>query len=180
MAEMKYLNISTRHGNTFCIAAGDISAPTMVLLHGSSRNSRMWVSDILKYHEKYRVYALDISGEAGRSNERLLSFTTSDLDDWLYDVFKGLSICKAVVIGTSLGTWLAAKFVIGYPEKANKLVLLCPGGIGTQNKGFIFTAMFYMHFGEKGIRKLFKIINGSVDMPEIMLKSVFCLKVGKV
>jgi len=171
------LNINTRHGNTFCIAAGDISAPPMVLLHGSSMNSIMWVSDILKYYQKYRVYALDIPGEAGRSDERQLPFTTSDLDDWLYDVFNGLSISKAVMIGASLGAWLAAKFAIRYPDKIDKLVLLCPAGIGTQNKKIIFTAMFYMLLGEKGVRKLFKIINGNVDMPEIILK--FQILIGK-
>ncbi|MCX7747742.1 MAG: alpha/beta hydrolase [Clostridia bacterium] len=171
------LNINTRHGNTFCIAAGDIFAPPMVLLHGSSMNSIMWVSDILKYYQKYRVYALDIPGEAGRSDERQLPFTTSDLDDWLYDIFNELSISKAVVIGASLGAWLAAKFAIRYPDKIDKLVLLCPAGIGTQNKTFIFTALFHMLLGEKGIRRLFKIINGNVDMPEIILK--FQILIGK-
>ncbi len=171
------LNISTPHGNTFCIAAGDISAPPMVLLHGSSMNSIMWVSDILKYYQKYRIYALDLPGEAGRSDERQLPFTTTDFDDWLYDVFNGLSISKAVVMGASLGAWLAAKFAIRYPDKIDKLVLLCPAGIGTQNKKIIFAALFYMLHGEKGIRKLFKIINGNVDMPEIMLK--FQILIGK-
>lgn len=171
------LNINTRHGNTFLIAAGDITAPPIVLLHGSSMNSIMWVSDIIKYYKKYRVYALDIPGEAGRSDERQLPFTTSDLDDWLYDVFNELSITKAVVIGASLGAWLAAKFAIRYPEKIDKLVLLCPAGIGTQNKNIIFAALFYMLFGENGIRKLFKKINGNVDMPEIMLK--FQILIGK-
>lgn len=164
------LNINTRHGSTFCIAAGDITAPPMVLLHGSSMNSIMWISSILKYFKKYRVYALDMPGEAGRSDERQLPFTTSDLDDWLYDVFNELSINKAVVIGASLGAWLSAKFAIRYPEKIDKLVLQCPAGIGTQNKNFIFTALFYMLFGEKGRRKLLKIINGNVDMPEIFSK----------
>lgn len=163
------LNINTRHGNTFSIVAGNISAPPMVLLHGSSMNSSMWISDILKYHQKYRVYALDIPGEAGRSDERQLPFTTSDLDDWLYDVFNELTLNKAVVIGASLGAWLAAKFAIRYPEKIDKLVLLCPAGIGTQNKSFIFTALFHMLLGEKGIRRLFKKINGNIDIPEVML-----------
>lgn len=171
------LNISTCHGNTFCIAAGELSAPPMVLLHGSSMNSCMWISDILKYHHTYRVYALDIPGEAGRSDERQLPFTTSDLDDWLYDVFNILSIDKAVLIGASLGAWLSAKFAISYPEKIDKLVLLCPAGIGTQNKKFIFTALFYMLLGKKGIRRLFKIINGNVEMPEIILK--FQILIGK-
>lgn len=171
------LNISTCHGNTFCIAAGEISAPPMILLHGSSMNSCMWISDIFKYYQKYRVYALDIPGEPGRSDERQLPFTTSDLDDWLHDVFDELSISKAVVMGASLGAWLAAKFAIRYPEKVDKLVLLCPAGIGTQNKNFIFTALFYMLLGEKGIRKLFKIINGNDDMPEVILK--FQVLIGK-
>jgi pimeloyl-ACP methyl ester carboxylesterase len=171
------LNINTRHGNTFCIAAGDSSAPPMVLLHGSSMNSCMWVSDILKYYQKYRVYALDIPGEAGRSDERQLPFTTSDLDDWLHDVFNELSISRAIVIGASLGAWLSAKFAIRYPEEIDKLVLLCPAGIGSQNKGFIFTALLHMIFGEKGIRRLFRIINGNVDMPEIILK--FQILIGK-
>jgi pimeloyl-ACP methyl ester carboxylesterase len=171
------LNISTRHGNTFCIATGDVSAPSMVLLHGSSMNSSMWVSDILKYYKKYRVYALDIPGEAGRSDERQLPFTTSDLDDWLYDVFNELSISKAVVIGASLGAWLAAKFAIRYPEKIDRLVLLCPAGIGTQNKSFLFTALFYMLFGEKGIRKLLEMINGNANIPEKIFK--YQILIGK-
>jgi len=171
------LYVDTRHGNTFCIAAGDISAPPMVLLHGSSMNSSMWINDILKFYEKYRVYALDIPGEAGRSDERQLPFTTSDLDDWLYDVFSKLSIDKAVVMGASLGAWLAAKFAVRYPEKVDKLVLISPAGIGSQNKSFLFIALFHMLFGEKGIKKLFRIINGNVDMPEVIFR--FQILIGK-
>jgi Predicted hydrolases or acyltransferases (alpha/beta hydrolase superfamily) len=171
------LNLNTRHGSTFCIAAGDLALPPMILLHGSSMNSCMWISNILKYHQKYRVYAVDLPGEAGRSDERQLPFTNSDLDDWLYDVFQELSINQAVLIGASLGGWLAAKFATKYPDKIIQLVLMCPAGIGTQNKSFIFTALFYMMFGERGLRKLSKIINGNVDMPEIFFK--FQILIGK-
>lgn len=31
--------VNTCHGSTFCIAAGDINNPPMLLLHGSSMNS---------------------------------------------------------------------------------------------------------------------------------------------
>jgi pimeloyl-ACP methyl ester carboxylesterase len=80
-------------------------------------------------------------------------------------------------MGASLGAWLSAKFAIKYPEKIDKLILICPAGIGTQNKKFILTALFYMFLGEKGIRKLFKIINGNVEMPEIILR--FQMLIGK-
>ncbi|MDF2512207.1 MAG: Ndr family protein [Herbinix sp.] len=163
------LSINTRHGSTFAIVAGELSAPPMILLHGSSMNSSMWISEIKKYYQRYRVYALDMPGEPGKSDERQLPFTTSDLDDWLYDVFEELSINKVTLIGASLGAWLGAKFSIKYPEKIKKLVLICPAGIGTQNKSFLFIAIFHMLFGKNGIRRLSKIINGNVDMPEIML-----------
>jgi pimeloyl-ACP methyl ester carboxylesterase len=37
--------------------------------------------------------------------------------------------------------------------------------------------LFYKLFGEKGIRKLFKIINGNKEMPEIILR--FQILIGK-
>ncbi|MCL5073052.1 MAG: hypothetical protein M1308_19505 [Actinobacteria bacterium] len=37
------LTISTWHGNTFVIACGRKSLPPLILLHGSSTNSLMWM-----------------------------------------------------------------------------------------------------------------------------------------
>lgn len=171
------LNIGTRHGNTFVIAAGRADAPPMILLHGSSMNSVMWVSDIKKYYEHYRVYALDMPGEPGLSTERQLPFNTSDYTDWLLDVFDALHIERAIIIGTSLGGWLGAKFAIAHPTKVEKLVLMCPAGIGTQHKSFLFIALFFLLFGEAGSKKLFKIINGHDNIPEEILD--FQTSIGK-
>lgn len=56
-------------------------------------------------------------------------------------------------------------------------MLICLSGIGSQNKKFVFIALFYMLFGEKGVRKLFKIINGNFDIPEVFFK--FQVLMGK-
>ena len=164
------INIETPWGNTHILSSGNPQAPPMILLHGSSMTSIMWVSDMQKYYKNYRVYAIDIPGEPGYSDERQLSFETSDLEDWLNSVFVALNIEKATVVGASLGAFIGTKFAIKYREKLDNLVLLCPAGIGTQNKSFIFRALFYMLFGEKGIRKLFNIINGNKDIPEEIMK----------
>ena len=133
-------------------------------------NSVMWLSDIEKYSKSYRVYAIDILGEPGKSDESRHLLSGSHYAEWLENVFKELSLENANVVGISLGAWLAIKFSVSYPQKVSKLVLLCPSGVGPQRSSFIFKAMFYTLLGEKGIDKLYYKINGDQPIPEEMLK----------
>lgn len=164
------LYVNTRYGKTFAIASGEKSNPPLILLHGSGMNSVMWLRDMQEYSRNYRVYAIDILGEPGKSDEYRPSLSSSYYAEWLKDVFDDLSVKKANVIGISLGAWLAIKFSVNYPEKVSKIVLLCPSGVGPQKKSFIFKAIFYGILGEKGIDKLYYKINGNEPIPEEMLK----------
>ena len=161
--------IETTYGKTFIIANGEKDLPPLILLHGSGMNSVMWIKEMEKYSENYRVYAIDMPGEPGKSIEIQLSFVGDDLSNWLKDVFEALSIEKSSIVGISLGAWLGAKFSIKYPQKVNKLALLCPAGIGPQKKSFIFKSLFYMLLGERGIDKLYYRINGDKLIPQVML-----------
>lgn len=163
------LNISTRYGETFLLAAGDPTNPPLILLHGSSMNSAMWIKDMEKMSEHYRVYAPDLPGEPGRSSEEQLPFDRMDDVDWLRDVLAVLQIDQVSLVGLSLGGWLAAKFSIHHSQQVNKLVLLCPAGIGGQNHEFKDIAMSLLMKGEAGVDELFRMINGEKDMPDIML-----------
>lgn len=162
--------VNTRYGKTFIIAGGEKSNPPLILLHGSGMNSVMWLKDMKEYSKNYRVYAIDILGESGKSDENRPSLSGPYYAQWLKDVFKELSVERANVIGISLGAWLAIKFSVSYPEKVSKLVLICPSGVGSQKKSFIFKAMVYGFLGEKGIDKLYYKINGNQPIPEEMLK----------
>src|SRR5512145_777472 len=62
------LNIPTRHGNTFVIACGNPAAAPLVLLHGAGTNSLTWSEDVAVYSKSFRVYAIDLIGEAGKSS----------------------------------------------------------------------------------------------------------------
>jgi pimeloyl-ACP methyl ester carboxylesterase len=162
--------VNTRHGKTFIIASGEKSNQPLILLHGSGMNSVMWLRDIKEYSKTYRVYAIDILGEPGKSDENRPSLSGSCYAEWLNDVLAELSVERANVIGISLGAWLAIKFSVSYPEKVSKLVLLCPSGVGPQKKSFIFKAMVHGILGEKGIDKLYYKVNGNQPIPEEMLK----------
>ncbi len=69
-------------------------------------NSVMWSKDMQKYSYNYRVYAIDILGEPGKSDENRTSLSGSYYADWLKDVFNILSLEKVNIVGISLGVWL--------------------------------------------------------------------------
>ena len=163
------LMVNTSYGETFIIGMGKKELPPLVLLHGSGMNSAMWIKEIDEYSQTHRVYAVDMPGEPGKSDERQLPFESDDFSNWLNEVFNALSIDRASIVGISLGAWLGTKFAIKYSDKVDKLVLLCPAGIGTQKKSFIFKFLFYSLLGEKGIDKLYYKINGDKPIPDIML-----------
>ena len=164
------ININTRYGNTHIIASGDKNNLPIILLHGSGMNSVMWIKDMEKYSKNYRVYAVDILGEPGRSAENQLPLKGDFYALWLKDVFNSLSIEKASIIGISLGAWLSVKFAVSYRENLDKLVLISPSGIGPQKTSFLIKALFYKIFGEKGMDRLCYKVNGNNQIPEVMLK----------
>lgn len=162
--------VNTHYGSTFIIASGEKENPPLILLHGSAMNSIMWLGDVREYSRNYRVYAVDIPGEPGKSDEHQLPFNGSALAEWLNDVYNALSIEKASLIVISLGAWLSVKFSVYYPEKVNKLVLLSPAGIGKQKISFLITATVYRLLGEKVVNKLFRKVNGNQNIPDVILK----------
>lgn len=168
-APYEEININTRYGNTFILAAGNEANLPVILLHGSSMNSAMWIKDIETMSAHYRVYAPDLPGEPGRSDEEQLPFDSMDYVMWLSDVLDALHIEKANIVGLSLGAWLTVKFAIHHPQKIGKLVLLCPAGIGGQNHAFKDIALPLLTKGEEGVNELFRMINGDKPIPEIML-----------
>lgn len=162
--------IPTRYGSTFALTAGKAQAQTVILLHGSSMNSAMWLNDIAALSYRYRVIALDIPGEPGKSNERQLPLDSDDYACWLSEVLSVLKIQRTVLIGNSLGAWIALKFSVLYPEAVEKLVLLAPAGIGSQNPEFAVRAMELLPKGDAGVTELLTEINGGAAIPEGQLE----------
>ncbi len=63
--------MSTRERETFVIdasgACGAESVPPLLLLHGSVANSAMWMGDVAAWAPHFRIFAVDIIGDAGLS-----------------------------------------------------------------------------------------------------------------
>jgi pimeloyl-ACP methyl ester carboxylesterase len=126
----RQLRLATRQGETFVIASGRDDAPPLVLLHGASFNSVMWMGDVAEWAKHFRVYAVDVIGHPGFSAPSRPAYESDAHAEWLDDVLAGLGVDRAAFVGMSLGGWIALDYAIRRPERVSSLALLCPGGVG--------------------------------------------------
>lgn len=153
------LHLPTRQGPTFVVACGPEDAPPVVLLHGSQANSAAWMMDVVPWATKFRLFAVDMIGEAGLS-ARVRPDLASDAHAlWLDDVFAGLGLSRAAIVGTSLGGWLALDYASRRPGFADALALICPAGIGRQ-KNFLLKVLPLLLLGAWGKRKARELVFG--------------------
>ncbi|MFC4173913.1 alpha/beta fold hydrolase [Microvirga sp. GCM10011540] len=153
------IELPTSQGATFVLACGPETAPPVVVLHGAQANSAAWLPDIALWSSRFRLYAVDVIGEAGLSARVRPPLAGDTYAIWLDDVFTGLGLARAALIGTSLGGWLALDYAMRRPARASALALICPAGIGRQ-KNFLFAAAPYLLLGAWGKRKIVEKVFG--------------------
>lgn len=127
----------TSLGETFYLEAGSAQAPAVILLHGSCSNSAAWLADFPVLAERFHVFAVDIIGDAGNSEDIRPSFSEYTL--WLNELMDALNLQKAILIGNSFGGWLALHFAAAYPQRTASLVLIASSGIVPIKPTFLAT-----------------------------------------
>ena len=75
--------VPTAHGETFVLEAGGGNLPPVILLHGSCSNSAAWLGDMAALAAHYHIYAVDIPGEPGNSEDQRLDFQSDADTRWL-------------------------------------------------------------------------------------------------
>ncbi len=113
---------------THVVASGPKDAPPLVLLHGYMATSTMWSPNIADFSKDYRVYAIDVMGQPGKSIPKEPIRNAADYAAWLTATLDGLHLDRVSLVGMSYGGWLALNFAIAAPERVQRLVLLSPGG----------------------------------------------------
>jgi pimeloyl-ACP methyl ester carboxylesterase len=160
-------------GNTYpthVLEWGNPQAAPLVLLHGSTSNSVTWMGEAAAYGEFFHVYAFDIPGDCGHSTPVRPQLSGEAYSAWLSDTLAQIPTLAGTpihLLGLSLGGWVALQFSTRYPERVDKLGLLCPAGLGPQKAGLIVRILWHSLFGEKGTRRLIRDISGDdTQMPE--------------
>lgn len=120
------VSVQTRFGTTHINASGPKDAPPVVLLHAGGLSSTAWFANIGALSRSHRAYAIDIIGDAGKSKISKRLQNIGDYASWLSDVFDGLAIDRASLIGHSLGGWMAISMAMTFSIRLNRLILLAP------------------------------------------------------
>ena len=156
----EHFRVPTRAGETFVLASGPAGAPPVVLLHGSGANASTWAGDIATWATLFRVYAVDLLGEPGRSAPVRLPLESDATASWLDEVLDALGVDSVALVGMSLGGWTALDYAIRRPSRVTRMTLLCPGGIGRQTWRWLPKALLLGALGRGGRRKTAQMVTG--------------------
>src|SRR5262245_8494567 len=130
---------------THLFEAGAPEAPPLLYLHGAMLGN-LW----LEYHRAlarhFHLFAPDIPG-FGLTPRPDWMRDMSDYVLYFRDLLDALGLEQPLLVGHSLGGWMAAEVAVWYPERVDRLVLADATGIRV--KGAPLADFFAMTAGER-------------------------------
>ena len=169
--------IQTKYGETFIVESGKKTAPAVVLLHGSSSNSAMWMADVKQLSENRHVFAVDIIGECGKSAESRPDFKGNHYSGLVKRNLRQAESKKGsnsrLLVGAD-GSQLI--FAMKHPAKVGKLVLLATAGISQVKLSTVFWILVTSVAGDTGFRKLNRMVYGNEEIDQTALQFASLIK----
>jgi pimeloyl-ACP methyl ester carboxylesterase len=104
------LFISTRFGNTHVIASGSKEASPLFLFQPTGAGAAQWFRNVEPFSQQYNTYAVDTIGEVNKSITTRRLMCRQDCVDWIADLFDGLGIKKADLVGNSYGGFFSLQY----------------------------------------------------------------------
>ncbi|MGV9340212.1 alpha/beta fold hydrolase [Streptomyces sp. NPDC003688] len=120
-------DIATPYGRTRVHVYGPADGRPLVLLPGGSATGLAWFANAPALGERYRVHAVDLLGDAGRTERRGAPLKSADdLTAWLDALLDGLGLARTHLCGHSYGAWLAVRYALHAPQRVDRLALVDP------------------------------------------------------
>lgn len=101
-------------------AAGPANAPAIVLVHGSMVTRKMWLPQLRGLSTAYYVLAPDLPGHGARARE---PFSFAAAARVVHDLIATETSGRALVVGASMGGYVAIDLAHRHPEQVAGLVL---------------------------------------------------------
>jgi 4,5:9,10-diseco-3-hydroxy-5,9,17-trioxoandrosta-1(10),2-diene-4-oate hydrolase len=113
--------------------AGTATGTPVVLLHGGGPGATAWSNfgrNLPVFGERFRTLMVDLPGFGGSDGPAGDGHYFTVAADALAALFDELGIARVHLVGNSLGGGVSVRFALRYPDRAERLVLMGPGGIG--------------------------------------------------
>jgi pimeloyl-ACP methyl ester carboxylesterase len=114
------------------VESGPKAGEVIIFLHGYTDSSHSWSSTAPLLADKYHTFVLDQRG-FGDSQRPQGGYTIPQLAEDVVAFMDALKIRKAVLVGHSMGTFVAQQVGWVYPERISKLVLVASGATMVRN-----------------------------------------------
>jgi pimeloyl-ACP methyl ester carboxylesterase len=125
-AQQRWVQADGQWVNTIELGQG----PPLVFVHGLSGSWPNWLEQLPVFAQEHRVVAVDLPG-FGNSPMPVQEISISGYARLLDRLFEKLGIDAAVVVGNSMGGFVAAELAIAFPQRVERLVLVSAAGIST-------------------------------------------------
>jgi pimeloyl-ACP methyl ester carboxylesterase len=126
------LFVPTRFGDTHLIASGPTDGAPLVLFQPAGCGAAIWYRNVGPLSQRFRTYAVDTISEVNLSVLTRSIRGRQDFADWAADLFDGLQIERADIVGNSFGGFVAASMALYRPERVKKMVLISPAATFVQ------------------------------------------------
>ena len=125
--EVQYLTI---HGHRRAYVKTG-SGPALLLLHGLGCDHTTWLPVIAALSRRYTVIAPDLLGHGASAKPRA-DYSVGGYANGMRDLLTCLGIDKVTVVGHSFGGGVAMQFAYQFPERTERMILVAPGGLGSE------------------------------------------------
>jgi len=160
------IEIDTSFGRTAVLRSGSPDNPPLLLIHGTASNGSSWMAALPELEKRFCVYAPDIPGEPGKSEDSRFSCRGLSFSGWILDVLDALELKSVTLGGQSLGAWASLQFALHHPDRVGKLVLISPSGIAGPRVSYFVKMIFSLFRGEKGARKMISLLTNGRETDE--------------
>ena len=160
--------VNTSFWKTHIIETGNDKGVPLLVFHGGNSTSAYNLLMCQFLLDDFHIYAVDIIGHPGKSDEVCLSHRGYDYGKWASEVIDKLGYEKIACFGGSFGGGVLAKLLCVSPQKVRKAVLVVPAGISnalpisslkmmipllqyriTKNKKYLIRTALYMALYEE-------------------------------
>ncbi len=100
--------------------AGPVGAPAIVFIHGTRLTRKAWTAQMSGLSDEYRTIAVDLPGHGTLAD---VPFTLSSATDRLAETIDREAGGTAIVVGLSLGGFVAMDLAARSPERVRGLVI---------------------------------------------------------
>jgi len=113
-------------------SSGD-TRPAVVFCHGYMSGTAMYMFNLDAFTADYRVFSVDWLGCGASARPRFTAPTTAATEDFFLEALEAwraaVGLDTFVLVGHSMGGYLASVYTMRHPARVRHLVLVSPGGV---------------------------------------------------